>query len=168
MANDNVVSAKLSAKDTADIIQAVQTIRAKLPFLRTLTPQERRERTKMGAKTVGFDDKCVAYMQSNPEFLPGFFPVEEVKKDRDLRGQIMRFIAELNSLTQQVDDTLMILSGEVLMADLAYYQNVRSAAKRGLPAAKGIAEDLQTCFQRNGAGRPASASNPPAQLAQAA
>lgn len=168
MANDNAVSAKLSAKDTGDILEAIQTIRSKLPFLRTLTPQERRERTKMGAKTVGFDDKCVAYMQSNPEFLPGFFPVEEVKKDRDLRGQIMRFIAELNSLTQQVDDTLMVVSGEVLMADLAYYQNVRSAAKRGLPGAKGIAEDLQTCFQRNSFNRAPAASNAPAPLAQAA
>jgi hypothetical protein len=155
---NNLVSAKLSSKDTAEIIQAIQTIKSKLPFLRTLTPQERRERTKMGPRTVGFDDKCIAYMQSNPEFLPRFVDPDEVEKDRDLRTQMMRFVAELDSLTQQVDDTLMIVRGEVLVADLAYYQNARNAARRGLPAAKGIVEDLQKSFQRNGRG-PAAAND---------
>src|SRR5690242_14566021 len=100
MGNDNRVSATLSAQDTADILAALQTIRSKVPFLVTLSAQERREMAKMGAKSVGFDDKCVAYMQSNPEFLPGFVPAEEVKKDRDLRTQMMRFVAELDALAE--------------------------------------------------------------------
>ncbi len=43
MSDDNRVSAKLSDQDLPDILGAVATIRAKLQFLVTLSPQERRE-----------------------------------------------------------------------------------------------------------------------------
>lgn len=152
MSNDNRVSATLSAQDASDILAAVKTIRAKLPFLTSLSAQERRDLAKMGAKSVGFDEKCVAYMQSNPEFLPGFVPLEEIQKDRDLRTQMMRFAAELDSLTQHVDDTLMLVSSEVWMADLAFYQNVRAAARRDRPGAKVIFDDLQQRFPGGGSG----------------
>src|ERR1044071_2524572 len=129
MSNDNRVSAVLSDKDSAEILKSLQAIRARLPFLITLSGPERRRLAKMGTKSVGFDDKCVAYMQSNPEFLPGFLPIEEINKDRELRTRVMRFVAELDSLAQQVDDTLMAVSSEIWTADLAFYQSVREGAK---------------------------------------
>jgi hypothetical protein len=146
MSNDNRVSATLTAQDVTDILGAVTAISSKLPFLVTLSPQERRELPKMGDKSIGFDDKCRTYMGSHPEFLPGFVDVNEVNKDRELRQQIMRFYVSLIALTDQVDDTLQVVSSEAWMADLAYYQSVREAAKRGRAGAQGIYEDLQQRF----------------------
>lgn len=146
MTRDNRLSAQLEAGAIDTILQALTAVRAQLPFLVTLTPQERKELPKLGEKTVGFDEKCVSYMQSNPELLPGFVDIAEVQKDRDLRTQLLRFAADLQSLAQQVDDSLTVLGSEILMADLAYYQSAREAARRGRPGAQGIYEDLRSRF----------------------
>lgn len=146
MSSDNRISAVVPAEDVTEILGSIAAIRAKLPFLLTLSPQERRELPKMGDKSIGFDDKCRTYMGSNPEFLPGFVDLQEVNKDRELRAQLMRVYAELISLTDSVDDTLRVVASEAWMADLAYYQAVREAARRGRAGAQGIYEDLQQRF----------------------
>lgn len=143
MSSDNRISAVLSDEDVAAVQAAVAAIRAKLPFLVTLSAQERKELPKMGPKSVGFDEKCVTYMANRAEFVPGFVDPAEVLKDRTLRAQLLRFAAELQTLTDSVDDTLQLVSSEVWMADLAYYQSVREAAHRGRDGAQNIYDDLR-------------------------
>lgn len=146
MSSDNRISAVLSDEDVAAVQAAVGAIRAKLPFLVTLSAQERKELAKMGPKSVGFDEKCATYMGNRPEFVPGFVDPAEVLKDRTLRAQLLRFAAELETLAGSVDDTLHLVSSEVWMADLAYYQSVREAAHRGRDGAQNIYEDLRHRF----------------------
>ncbi|MCW0233219.1 MAG: hypothetical protein OJJ21_06455 [Ferrovibrio sp.] len=146
MSSDNRISAEMSAEDVTGILASIAAVRSKLPFLLNLSAQERRELPKMGDKSIGFDDKCRTYMASNPEFLPGFIDVAEVNKDRNLRGQLSRVFADLISLTDSVEDTLRVVASEAWMADLAYYQSVREAAKRGRAGAQGVYDDLQQRF----------------------
>jgi hypothetical protein len=146
MSDMNRVSATLSAADITAIQDAITTILSKLPFLVSLSADDRKSLPKMSDKSQGFDDKCVVYMASNPEFVPGFVDVAEVTKDRTLRGQIMQFFAPLQTLCESVDDTLMVVNSEVWMADLAYYQNVREGAKRGLAGADTVYGDLRVRF----------------------
>lgn len=157
MSNDNRVSAELSAQDVTEVLGALETVRQKMPFLLTLSTQERREMAKMGEKSIGFDEKCAAYMASNPEFLPGFVDIAEVKKDRALRAQLLRCTVAFTALAESMDDTLMVASSELWMADLAYYQAVREAARRGRAGAETIYEDLRLRFPGAGPG-----SAPPA------
>ena len=65
---------------------------------------------------------------------------------------------DLQTLCETVDDTMMVASSEVWMADLAYYQNVREAAKRGLAGADTIYGDLRQRFP--GGTKAAPAPNP--------
>ena len=109
---------------------------------------------RLGEKTVGFDEKCVAYMQSNPELLPGFVDTAEVDKDRALRAQLLRFAVDLQGLSMQVDDSLTVVGSEILMADLAYYQSAREAARRGRPGAQGIYDDLRSRWPTGSAAEP--------------
>ena len=157
MSDDNRVSASISAQDITDINAAIQTIRTKLPFLVSISNQERQEMAKLGDKSMGFDEKCAAYMASNPEFLPGFVLPVEVNKDRALRAQVMQFFPNLQTLCEAVDDTLMVVNSEIWMADLSYYQNVRQAAKRGRPGTDTIYGELRTRFP----GGSASPATPP-------
>ena len=158
MTDDNRISATLTAQDITDINAALQTIRTKLPFLLSITNQERQEMAKLGDKSVGFDEKCAAYIASNPEFLPGFVATAEVSKDRALRAQFMQFWPNLQTLHEAVDDTLMIVNSELWLADLAYYQTVREAARRGRAGADTIYNDLRARFP---GGTPAPAPTPP-------
>jgi hypothetical protein len=157
MSNDNRISASMSAQDVTDILAALATINTKLPFLISITNEERAEIAKMGDKSVGFDNKVSAYMGSNPEFKPGFIDDAEVAKDRALRSKLMDVLAPLTTLCENVSDTALVVNSEIWMADLAYYQSVREAAKRGRPGADTIYNDLRTRFP----GRPRNPQPPP-------
>lgn len=151
MSNDNLISANISPEDIQAIKDALALVRDKLPFLVSLNPQERREMAKMGEKSIGFDEKCALYMNNHAEFVPGFLDMQEVARDRVLRAQILEFWSTLNALTQRVDDTLMVVNQDIWMANLAYYQSVREAAKRGRPNAQTLYDDLRTRFPGGGA-----------------
>lgn len=149
MTNDNRVSATLDAAAITAIQGALQTIRTQLPFLIELPDAERQSIPKLGEKTVGFDEKCLAYIGTNPEFLPGFIDPAEVDKDRALRSQMQQFYPDLKTLFDQISDTLLVVGSEIYMADLAYYQAVREAARRARPGAEVVYKDLATRFPGN-------------------
>ncbi|GAC1622575.1 MAG: hypothetical protein NVS9B10_06680 [Nevskia sp.] len=147
-----------------DIRAAIALIRERMPFLLTMTPTERRELPRLGEKSIGFDEKLEVHSHSNPEFLPSFMKIEEVDKDRALRRQMLQVEGLLSTLVEAVSDTLAIIGSEIWRADLAYYNNVQEALKRGVPGAKAIYDDLSTRFPR--VGRPAVAPpSPPAPVA---
>ena len=146
MPNDNRISAVLAPADKAAILQKITDIRALLPFLLNLTVQERKELFKLGDKGLGFDDKCRTYMANNSTLVPAFVTVAEVDKDRTLRTALLDLQRELASLLEAVDDTALVLGSEILMADLSFYANVRQAAKRGIPGAQTILDDLRERF----------------------
>lgn len=146
----NRISASLSAADIAAINNAIQTIRTKLPFLIGLSDDDRQDMPKMKEKSEAFHEKAMGYMETNPEFIPGFIEKPEVDKDQELRGEMMQFVPQLQTLKRSIDDTLMKLNSELWMADLAYYQNVRQAAKRGVKDAQAIYNDLRGRFPGSG------------------
>lgn len=160
MADLNRVSAVLSEADLLEIEAHLDAIRAKMPFLVSLTAQERRELAKLGEKSVGFEEKCETYMRSHPQFLPGFLSLEEINKDRALRSQLLRVRAKEQALADDTADTAMVTGSEVWRADLAYYKNVQEAAKHGVPGAEAIYQDLASRFPGNS--RPATPPTPAA------
>ena len=159
MSESNRVSAVLGDAEIAELRTHIAALRARLPFLVNLSPQDRKELPKLGDKTVGFDEKCRSYMSSHPEFIPPFISVDEVEKDRELRSRFLAFMPEFMMLAEHMDDTLTVLGSEILMADLAYYQNVREAARRGLPGAQQIYDDMRVRFPGAGT-RPVATTKP--------
>lgn len=154
MTEPNRVSAVLGDAEVAEVRTQIGALRTRLPFLINLSPQDRKDLPKLGDKSVGFDEKCQAYMESNPEFLPGFVDTAELDRDRALRSQLLRLAPDLMALAEQIEDTLTALGSEIVMVDFAYYQGVREAARRGLPGAQLIYDDLRARFP--GSGRPVS------------
>lgn len=144
--DDNRISATLPDEDIAGILEAIKSIQERLPFLVSLTAQQRKELPKMKDKSAAFDGKCAGYMVSNPELVPGFVEVAEVEKDRALRDRILKFLPQLQALGELVDSTLMVVNSEIWMADLAYYQSAREAARRNRSGAEGIYNDLRLRF----------------------
>ena len=146
MSNLNHISATLSDADVTEIETHLAAIRAKMPFLITLTTQQRKELAKLGEKSVGFEEKCETYMQSHAQFMPGFIGQDEVTKDRTLRSQLLHLLAQQQALLAAMQDTLMQVSSDLWSSDLAYYKSVQEAAKRGVPDAEAIYKDLSSRF----------------------
>lgn len=156
MPSDNRLSVTLAAADKTAVLDAIQTIRTKLPFLLNLTPEERKALPKMGDKTLAFDQKCAGYMAARPELVPGFISTAELAKDRALAADLNDIARELEQVSEAVNDTVMLALSEAYMADLSFYQSVRQAAQRGVTGIDVIYSDLNQRFP----GRPKAAATP--------
>ncbi|WP_414753514.1 hypothetical protein [Anabaena sp. CCY 9910] len=145
MAYQNI-TASLSAEDVKEIKAAFATIQAKLPFLVTLSVEERRKLFKMGDKSLAFVNNSLTAAQSNPDILPASFNVEEFVRDYQLAATLTELLIGLRQLTEQVDDTLLAVGSEAMGSSLTVYDYVKTAAKK-TPGLKTLAEQLGERFK---------------------
>lgn len=146
MPNDNRISAEVTAANKAVIMTKLTEIKALLPFLLNLTKDERIQLPKLGAASLEFDEQCASYMATAPNLVPPFVDVAEVAKDRTLRLVLADLFRETKKLCEQLDDTLLLVGSEVWMADISFYQTVKQAARRDVPGADTIYDDLKARF----------------------
>ncbi|BAY48166.1 hypothetical protein SAMD00079811_57860 [Scytonema sp. HK-05] len=158
MAYQNI-TASLSPEDMQQIKAALQTIQKKLPFLITLSTEERRRLFKMGDKSLAFVNNSLTAAQSNPDILPASFDLEEFVRDYQLAATLTELLIALRQLSEQVDDTLLAVGSEAMSSSLTVYGYVKTAAKK-TPGLKRLAEQLGDRFKaiRNKPVKPASES----------
>jgi len=118
---DNKISANLSATDRLAVMDAIATIRQKLPFLIDLTTEDRRTIVKMGDKSRAFVSKALEVATQNPEFLPRSFNLEEMRQDLALYEALYPILLGLTQLQELVDDTCMAAGSEAYASALAVY-----------------------------------------------
>ncbi len=145
MAYQNI-NASISPEDIQEIKAALQTIQKKLPFLITLTTEERRKLVKMGDKSLAFVNNSVTAAQSNRDILPASFGVEELVRDYQLTTALTEILTSMRQLTEQVDDTLLAVGSDAMSSSLTVYDYVKTAAKK-TPGLKTIAEQLGERFK---------------------
>jgi hypothetical protein len=140
------INTTLSDADLQDIQQAIDTIQQKLPFLITLTLDERKRLYKMGDKRLAFVQNSLNAAQSNRNILPASFDLEGFTNDYRLATSLADLLMRLNQLTEQVDDTLLAVGSEAMGSSLTVYDYVKTAAKK-TPGLKAIAEQLGNLFK---------------------
>ncbi|MBW4451939.1 MAG: hypothetical protein KME55_04235 [Nostoc indistinguendum CM1-VF10] len=145
MAYQNITGS-LTPADIQEIKAAFATIEAKLPFLVTLSVEERRKLFKMGDKSLAFVNTSLTAAQSNREILPASFDVDEFVRDYQLAATLSELLIGLRQLPEQVDDTLMAVGSETMSSSLTVYDYVKTAAKK-TPGLKTIAEQLGERFK---------------------
>ncbi|MBN3878933.1 MULTISPECIES: hypothetical protein [unclassified Nostoc] len=153
MAYQNI-AASLSPQDIQEIKAALQTVQKKMPFLITLSTEERRKLVKMGDKSLAFVNNSITAAQSNREILPATFDVEELVQDYQLAAALTELLTSMQQLTEQVDDTLMAVGSEAMTSSLTVYDYVKTASKK-TPGLKTVAEQLGERFKAIGRGKSA-------------
>jgi len=114
-----------------------------------LSPEERRVLPKMGNGTAPFVSKVIEYAESNPEFVPPFVDVQEMKLDWNAVQDLMPLLRTTSQLESNLSDTVMLAGSESFVSSLSYYNSVKLAAKMNIPGAKVIYEDLRKRFDGN-------------------
>lgn len=145
MAYQNITS-NLSQADIQEIKAALQTIQKKLPFLITLSVEERRKLFKMGDKSLAFVNNSITAAQSNRDILPASFKLDEFVRDYQLAATLTELLTGLKQVTEQVDDTLLAVGSEAMGSSLTVYDYVKTAAKK-TPGLKTVAEQLGERFK---------------------
>jgi hypothetical protein len=144
----------------ADVLTQVQTkmqeVQALLaPYMLALTPEERREMPKMGAKTIVFVEKAYDFARQNLNLVPPYLDIDAFGTDfGDAHG-----LWTVHSMVQQVEegiaDTEMTAGSEAYQWALVFYKSVKMAAAQDVPGAKAIYEELKTRFPQRGGKREA-------------
>ena len=125
------ITASLSPADIQEIKASLQTIHAKLPFLVTLSAEERRKMVKMGDKSLAFVNNSATAAQSNRNILPATFNVEELVQDYQLAIALTEVLISMRQLTEQVDDTSLAVGSEAYAAALQVYSYAKASGQTG-------------------------------------
>ena len=126
---DNRISAKLSNTDQTAVLEAINTIRQKLPFLLDLTPEERRSLPRMGDKSRAFVTQALIIAEQNEDILPRSFDVGEMRKDVELVQALEPILPALAQLQELIEDTYIAVGSEAYAVTLAVYQYAKASGK---------------------------------------
>ncbi|WP_193196165.1 hypothetical protein [Nostoc sp. MG11] len=144
--SDNRISANLSQTDRLQVMQAITTIREKLPFLIDLTAEERKSLPKLGDKSRAFVSKALEVATQNPDFLPRSFELDEMRRYVELFDALYPVLLSLTQLQELVDDTLIATGSEAYTAALAVYNYAKvNGNVSGLDA---VIDDMGRRFSR--------------------
>lgn len=118
------------------------------PYVIALTPDERHDLPKMVEKTVSFVSKALDYAESNPEFAPKYLDIKALQTDVKAVTDLTSVEQPVQNLFIQLNDTIMMSGSEAYIAALMYYNSVKAAARRNVPGAKAIYDDLKVRFEQ--------------------
>ncbi|MBW4560720.1 MAG: hypothetical protein KME32_06085 [Mojavia pulchra JT2-VF2] len=123
------ISATLAQKEREAVLQAITTIKQKLPFLVDLSADERKALPKMGDKSRAFVSKALEVATQNPEFLPRSFDLDEMRKDVELFEALYPLLLSLTQLQELVDDTSLAVGSEAFASALQVYNYAKASGQ---------------------------------------
>ncbi|TPN84445.1 hypothetical protein [Aquimarina algicola] len=145
----NQISIEIAEEVIESVLEKLQECKNELaPFLQALTDADRRGMLKLGDRSIPTVQKVKSYVDTNPEFLPGYMSKEEFLKDEKVVTQLSPVVNILRQLTSDVSDTQMLAGSEAFQAALLYYGQVREADQKGVTSAKPIYQDLKQRFSK--------------------
>lgn len=140
------ISATLTSTDLDAIRESINIIKHKLPFLLTLTNDERRGLPKAGDRNRAFVLKALEVAEQNPTILPAIFSVEEMKKDVELGAALQSVVFAIGQLEETLNDTAAVVNGEAYSAALSVYNYARASGKEA--SLQGTVEELGKIFSK--------------------
>jgi hypothetical protein len=146
----DTVSIVIPSETLSQVLDLQNQIKALMaPYLKALTAAERRELPKMADKTFPFVSKALDYAESNPEFAPKYLNVEALQIDVQAVTDLTSVEQPALNFSTQLNDTIMLCGSEAYVAALMYYNSVKEAARRNIPGAKAIFDDLKSRFEQS-------------------
>ncbi len=147
--SEQKLSVTMSAAEVEAVMGAIQTIKQKMPFLLALNSDERRALPQPGDRGRAFIGKALEVATQNPSILPGFFSLDELRKDVELSNTLQPILMSLAQLQGMMEDTARVATSEAYSGALNVYSYAKSS---GSAAAVGSAvEELGKLFARRGA-----------------
>ena len=92
------------------------------------------------------DEVFIRSMTDNPGLVPNYVLLADVNIDRNFRKDIKDVVAPLSNIIEGLSDAETLANSDNYMAYTAYYNNVKQAAKRGVPGADAELAKLSPFF----------------------
>ena len=153
--SQNLIDMQLPAEALAAIDEALNQLELHLKGLVALTPDQRRQLTKMGDKSEAFCRQAVHVLSDNPGIMPRNFEVASLHRDLSALDALRPRAQRLMRLSERVQDSEMALGSDLMTNALEGYAFLKIAGKgEGLDA---LRQMLSARFNRG----PARSPGPP-------
>ncbi|MGV3533226.1 MAG: hypothetical protein ACO1QR_12710 [Chthoniobacteraceae bacterium] len=156
--NNSQIDVTLTAEQEASIIAAMDTLEAALPFLVSLTPDDRQRLFKLGARSEGFVAEALSAAQQYADYLPPAVGVAQLQRDLALRQTLLPIVQRARVIYTKLNDTWMLAGADAMQTATAIYRVLR--AQRG----EGLDVTVNTLKQRFDRSTPTTTPEPPESL----
>lgn len=146
----NKISTQFSDEDLSAVLQAMDTIRQKLPFLVKLSAGEKKTTAMLDDGRAPFATKALDYASREPSICPNPLLLEEAELDRNLYTKLQTVDRELSRLSEMVSDTKMLAGAEFYEFARVVYKMAKISDSLGIPGTKSIVDDLGKLYAANG------------------
>ncbi len=157
MTNQNLVGGTLDDSDRQAILDAIATIRGKLPFLINLSEEERKSLPKMGDKSAAFVQKAYKFAEQNTDKLGADFAMADYTLDYNLDAKLGPIDVALTELHEDYNDTRLALRSDLMVRSNFVYAMMKVLGKVS-GAFDDLRKDMGLRFKGQG---PKKASPPP-------
>ncbi|MDO5104801.1 hypothetical protein [Capnocytophaga sp.] len=128
-----------------DALQAIENVLKGKTY--NLTPDERRQYGSIAEQNKLFVNKCKELMEQYPQFVPSFLDKDEFFRDYQSRHQIETRLIRLNTLTEQLSDTKVLLDNDNYYNSITFYRNLKFLSSQNIPGIKTLYEQLKQFFK---------------------
>ena len=116
------------------------------PYLVTLSPPERQALGRMKEGSLKFLELSHGLAVEYPDLFPSFMKAAVFGEEFSAVHELAAFSSKINTLRDSISDTEILAGNRALEFAMAFYNTVKIAARRDLPGAKVILEELKPKF----------------------
>ena len=110
--SQNLINLDLSAGQLASLDETLMALEANLAGLIALTPEQRRDLTKMGDKSEAFCRQAVDVFRQHPDVLPRNFDLDGFTRDLAALDALRPRLLRIQRVLQRCQDTEMALDSD--------------------------------------------------------
>lgn len=158
--SQNRISATFDSAEQEKVLKALAGVQKLLPFLVSLSADDRQELHRLGDKSRTFVRKASEAAAAHPEALPRKFDEKEFQKDAALVDALYPIVMAMRQLANSIEDTFALAGSEAYAGALLVYRSLRDNDIDG--QFESAVDDLSTRFARKSSPKPAPAKPAPA------
>ena len=113
------------------------------PYLVDFNPEERQVLVEIGTEAYSFLEKSYKLAFENPPLFPAFVKSTVFGEDFSIVRELRSFAGKLDMFLNNVIDMEMAAGNNALEAALVFYQTLKIAARRDIPGARVLYEELK-------------------------
>ena len=129
MSRSNKISAAFTDAQKTAVITKIADVKTLLPFLVSLTNEERKALRKMGPKSVDYVRQSLEGAKAFPDELKKSFNTLEMDKDYILINNLLGVQVACQALLELINDTLMAGGIDAMEAADEVYASLKLSAK---------------------------------------
>jgi hypothetical protein len=149
MPKTNKVSVVFTDVQKEIALEKIAEAKAAMPFLISLTTEERKRSQIMGPKSLDYVRQCLEGAKAFPDELKKSFDTAEMEKDYEILSHLLGVQIACQEVMELINDTLTASGIEALEAANEVYASLKLSAK-GNASVKGMVDKISERFKGQG------------------